>query len=295
MTASTDQKCRMDCGKPTGPDAYVCPDCVDQARKDLAVVADLLPLSPAKRARVGAIDYRTLGTPGPAEAPLPFDPRVSRVTDPICVGLLGTYHVVIEGRGAHLALPGRVGAVAVARWLGEHLDWLATRAEGAEELAFIEKARSNLERLFDRPPDALYLGECGRDLEDMVCREHVYVENKRPLATFATCRRCQGAVDVNERREIFAEQVKLYQATMRELVSLAPLFLAGDGVSQRTLKEWTRHGLLRPVGERVERNVRGEWRKVPTYRMGDLAEARNEWEAGKERRAEKDGRRRMSA
>ena len=85
-------------------------------------------------------------------------------------------------------------------------------------------------------------------------------------------------VDVSERREWFAGMVVLYQATMRELVNLAPLFLPGNGVSKRTLKEWSRHGLLKPIGERQERNTRGEWRKVPTYRIGDLATAQAAWE-----------------
>lgn len=295
MTEPT--KCHMSCGKPTPPDSYICPDCIDTARKDIHVIAGLLPLSPAKRARIGAIDYRKIGTPGPAETPLPFDPRVSRVTEPIVTGLLGTYHIVIEGKGTHLALPGRVGAVAVARWLVDHVEWLATKPEGAEELAFLEESRTKLERLFDRPPETLYLGQCSAVLDDetgATCTEHVYVENKRPLPPHAQCRRCGHAVDVRERQDVFAEQVKMYQATMRELVTLAPLFLIGEGVSQRTIKEWTRHGMLRPVGQRVEQNVRGEWRKVPTYAIGHLSAARDEWEAAKERRRNSD-RRRMSA
>lgn len=283
-----------DCGKPC-PDAYACPDCVDAARGHLSTIAGLLPHSAGKRAKVGAIDYRTSGATRSADVPLPFDPRVSKVVDPVVNGLMGAYHVVLEGKGWHLALPGPVGAVAVARWLGDHLGWLATKPEGPEEFAFIERAASNLERLFDRPPDQLYLGACDAEHDGATpCPEHVYVENKRPLPPFAMCRRCGTSHDVNERREWFAGMVVLYQATMRELVKLAPLFLPGDGVSKRTVDEWTRHGLLRPVGLRMERNVRGEWRKVPTYRIGDLAQAQAAWE---DRKAERrpGGRRRMSA
>ena len=71
-----------------------------------------------------------------------------------------------EGRGAHLTIPGRVGAVTVARWLRGHLAWLATKPEGPEEFAFLKAAHDNLVRLFDRPPDQLYLGSCDTEHDD---------------------------------------------------------------------------------------------------------------------------------
>lgn len=272
---------RCDCGKPC-PDGYVCHDCTTTAETNLRTIAELLPHTDTKRARVTAIDYRTRGTSRRTDNPIPYDPRVTRVTQPITNGLLGTYHIVIEGIGAHVAPP-TTNPAAIATWLINHLDWLRTTPEGEAEINFISRAATNLERLFDRPPAQLYLGACGTTQDDgTTCPEHVYVEHKRPLPAYAMCRRCRTQVPVDDRRAYFAQQVRLYQATMRELESLAPLFLE-EGVSRRTLKEWSRHGLLRPVGERLQQNVAGEWRRVPTYAVGHLDDARRAWEDRKDR------------
>lgn len=287
---------RCDCGKIAG-DAYVCRDCGNEAREHLRIIGELAVHADGKRARVGAIDYRTVGGIKQRETPLPFDPRVSKVIAPIVTALQGTHDVVCEGKGWHLAVERPAGVATVCRWLTGHVDWLRTTPEGPEEFASFEVAASNLQRLFDRPPDRLYLGRCEavtdatEDGIETTCEAHVYVEHARDLPPQTTCHQCKAIIDVTQRREEFQDAVKMYQATMRELVHLAPLFLQG-GVSRRTLHEWTRRGLLQSVGQRLERDKEGRERRTPTYRIGALATARIEWEQIIE---ERKGQRKQSA
>lgn len=276
-------------------DGYVCKGCVKKARTNLATIRELMAHVDEKRARWTGIDYRK-GPSRSAETPLPYDPRVTKVTHPVVNGLLTLHNVICEGRGWHLALPVGSTVSQVTAWVDVHLDWLAGQPEGEEEFRFLRRSAEALAALFDRPPDRLYLGQCrtvhGDDEGEYACEAYVYVENKKPLAPQAKCPRCHALIEVSTRRDEFAEAVQHYQATMRELTRLAPMFLE-EGVTRYMLQEWTRHGLLRPVGERTEMGADAKWRGVPTYRIGALADARKAWEARKVDRA--DTRRRKSA
>lgn len=260
--------------------SYVCATCVKDTREHLDTITTLMAHVDEKRARWTGIDYRQ-GPSRSADKPLPYDPRVTKVTSPIITGLRGLHDVIAEGIGWHTALAPGSTVPTVATYINTHLDWLAGQPEGEAELRFLHDSADRLHRLFDRPPERLYLGQCGTirtdDEGDWTCDAYVYVERSKTLPPHATCPRCKTTIDVNDRRDQFQEQVKLYQATMRELTRLAPLFLE-EGVSHRTLKEWTRHGLIRPVGQRREIGADARWRDTPTYRIGDLAEARKVWE-----------------
>ena len=298
MSETTDTRCHLGCGKPAGTDAYVCKDCTAEARDDLGLIADLMVHVDHKRARWGAADYTRWSVP-PKEQPaaegprarghrahssdtgLPYDPRVTKVVHPILVGLRGTHDVLAEKLGWHDALT-HGNAPTVARWIRDRLDTLRAMPEGPEEMRFLSTAASDLSRLLDRPPDRLYLGQCGTvhtdpdDGEVYTCTAYVYAERKKTLDPFAACPRCHASIDVTQRRDQFQDAVRLYQATRRELDHLAPLLLA-EPVSPRTIGEWMRHGLLRPVGQRKVQTATGAWRDVPTYRIGDLEPAAAAW------------------
>lgn len=290
--SETTQKC-VTCGK-QWRDGYVCGDCIKDARADLTTIRDLLAHVDEKRARWTAIDYQR-GPGRTSDTPLPYDPRVTKTASPIIVGLSGLHDLICEGIGWHHALPTGSTTTAVTGFIRNHLDWLAGQPEGEEEFRFLDRAAKQLAKLFDAPPDRLYLGTCRTTYTDddgeWQCPAYVYVVRDKTLPATAECPRCKATIDVNDRRDEFQEQVKLYQATMRELTRLAPMFLE-EGVTRHMLTEWTRHGMLRPVGQRSEVGADGKWRAVPTYRIGDLPEARKVWE---ERKAERRTRRRRSA
>ncbi len=270
------QRCHV-CTRPC-PDGYVCHDCTEQARADLAGIALFAQACEDKRAR-RKTNHPTERTSPSADTPLPYDPRVTAVLDPIITAMSGTLHIITEGRKITTSVD-VFDLPSACAFVTGHLSWLRTIPEGPEEVTSFDTAHANLEELFDRPPDQLYLGECGaaENEHGWPCTHILYVENKSPLPSYVRCEVCGVQTEVDGRRDYFRTQVAAYQATMRELVTLAPLLLDGAG-SKRTLHEWTRRGLLRPVGTRLERNLRAEWRQVATYRIGDLTVAAAQWAA----------------
>lgn len=271
---TTEQKCYV-CHQ-LCKDGYACHECADKARQDLRGIAYLAEGLDDKRAKRRPNHPRDTGG-RPRETPLPFDPRVAKVLDPIITAMLGTHGVIAEGRrGIDLDVD-VFDLRSAALWTLGHVDWLRTTPEGPEEFESFSRVHSSLERLFDRPPEQLYLGECGASENGPACTEVLYVERAN-IPRFVVCRRCGAAAEVEDRRDYFQAAVQAYQATMRELAGLAPMLLDG-GASRRTLHEWTRRGFLKAAGSRLELNLRDEWRKVPTYRIGDLQDARRDWEA----------------
>lgn len=266
-------------------DGYACTTCASQAKQDLWHIGYLLGHVDAKRAKIGSKNFVGPSSPS-AETPVPFDPRVTKVMIPLRQALLGSAEIIREARGVE---PDMRDWRRLAFWVGAHVNLLRTMQEGPEEFDTYGRLRKSLDAVFDRPPDTLYLGQCGADLGEDACPAYVYVERDdtgRSLPAHASCPDCNAQVDVGERREYFLDAVSLYQATMRELVQLAPLFLENP-VSHRTLKEWTRQGILKVEGHRQERDWEGRWQKRPAYLIGALVDAQNVWEARKVERSKK--------
>src|SRR5574343_442956 len=112
-------------------DGYLCHDCTATTRDHLHTIAHLSRGLDEKRARFGAIIY-THGRSRSAETPIPFDPRVTRVSRPIRQHLRETCAYVFDHRPAAatrvVVSPESIGAMAV--WLTSHLPWLRTDPTG---------------------------------------------------------------------------------------------------------------------------------------------------------------------
>lgn len=278
------QKCQ-NCGRACN-DGYACTTCAADARKHLWSIGYLLGHVDTKRAKLGSRVAIGGGLSRSRETPLPYDPRITTALVPVKAALLGSAQIINERRGVEADT---TNWQRLAFHVGTHANLLRTLTEGPSEFDTYRDLAARLDKVFDRPPDTLYLGQCGHTPEDengKPCEAYVYVERTRSLPPFATCPACEATIDVMERRDYFTDQVKLYQATMRELVELAPLFLE-DGVPRSMLWEWTRHGHLLARGHRLEMNALGAWREIPTYRIGDLEGARVSWEQAKEDRRSK--------
>ena len=278
--------CR-NCGRDAGRDAFACKTCSDTAKADLAHIAILAHHLDGKRARLGS-NWKD-GTIGrTAEIPLPYDPRVSKVADPIRIALHGSARIVIDA-GA-VVMPDSDTITDVALWLITRCEWLRKQDVGPDEFAAFELCRSNIEALFDRPPDRLYIGRCQADLEGTPCPESLYVEtddNGRPTSAHATCPRCAKSHTVADRREEIKAGVKDYLGTMREISRLCRL-MYDDGVSMSMLYLYAERGLMESQGWRMEHDSKGRYRSVSTYRIGDVEAAIKKWAAIQEaRRAEK--------
>lgn len=261
------RECR--CSRPT--DGFSCRECANEAAKHLRTIAGLVGLLDAKRARIKGFSYSGAGSRS-AENPMPYDPRVSRVEKPIRIALV-TSALALAERGH---IPPRTENLApVALWLAGLTGDIRMQQQAPDEFSRFDVCASNLVALFDRPPDQLYLGTCGAQLEDAKCSEPVYVEAKRVLhagreeiegaTSVVQCPHCRASIDVAERRNMAREALRGYQATISELVA----FKALVGVSRRTLFRAVSSGAMPQVGDRMERNIRGQWRRVPTYRFCD--------------------------
>lgn len=271
----------LKCGRAVS-DAYCCQICADSARKHLAHIADLTRYADEKRARIGSCHPSDTGG-RTAEVPLPFDPRVSKVLNPIKIALHGTARVVLELAPEDVGddtSPNAESLPSVADWLIQFTDWLRHQDFGAEEFDTFERASGNVLRLFDRPPDKLYVGQCrAEDDEGKLCPEMLYVEvNGRGEAESAVinCPRCKTQHDVGQRREQLWEALENYLATTKEISRMCRRLIDGD-VSVRMLQIYAKHGFLIQQGERVEFDSMGRRRKVATYRIGDVKPAVDLW------------------
>lgn len=286
----------LKCGRAVN-DAYCCVTCAGEARKHLATIAYLTAHADEKRARVGSNLLSGDGSRA-AETPVPFDPRVSKVLNPIRIALQGTGRMVIEEHRPNLMDPFDYGEAlgytdprmdrlkpaslpSVANWLIGFTDWLRHQQSAAEEFDTFERAASNVEQLFDRAPDRLYVGECGAEEEGSVatCHEALYIEvNAKgdPESTAINCPRCTTVHDVTKRRADLKESLAGYQATTKEISHLCRMTIDGD-VSVRMLQIYAKHGFLLQHGVRLEQDSMGRMRRVATYRIGDVEPAVDLW------------------
>ena len=281
--------CRR-CGRTAG-DAFACTTCSDTARADLTKIADFALHLDEKRARLGS-NWKN-GTVGrAAEIPLPYDPRVSKVADPIRIALHGTARIVIDA-GA-VILPVSDDLHDIAQWLVTRCDWLRRQDVGPHEFSVFDVCRSNLELLFDRPPDRMYVGRCHGTIEGIPCTESLYIETDdqgKPTVGKVTCRRCSQSHDVKDRREEMKAGVKDYLGTMKEISRLCRL-MYDEGVSMSMLYLYAERGLMESQGWRMEHDTQGRYRSVSTYRIGDVEAAIKKWQEIQDaRRAEKKSKR----
>lgn len=280
MTDRTEMLCA--CSRPV-KDAFVCKECAATAADNLAHIADLAQHADEKRARYGS-NWKT-GTIGrAAETPLPYDPRVSRVLDPIRVSLHGTARIILEDCDEEDdgTSPIADSVSSVATWLVQFTDWLRRQAVGPEEFASIGAASKALFALFDRPPETVYVGTCGDQTEAGTCPESLYVD---PDASAVRCSRCKAVHDVDVRRDQLADQVEEYLGTAREISALCRIQF-GDDVSTAMIRGYVRHGLLQPKGERAVMTLTG-LRKATVYRIGDVREIVSKMDDRERRRIKK--------
>jgi len=264
------------CGRDAGMDAFACKTCAESAKSDLTQIADFAQHLDDRRARLGS-NWKD-GTIGrAAEIPLPYDPRVSKVADPISIALHGTARIVIDAGAVILPVSGDIHDVAL--WLITRCDWLRRQDVGPEEFATFEKCRSNIVRLFDRPPDRTYIGRCQSDVDGVLCVESLYVETDdkgNPVMANMTCPRCKASHTVADRQEEIKAGVQDYLGTMREISKLCRL-MYDDGVSMSMLYLYAERGLMESQGWRMEHDIKGRYRSVSTYRIGDVEHAIEAW------------------
>lgn len=257
------------CSRVRPSDLFVCRECVGTAQKHLASIADFASWCDEKRARMGST-WSVGGGSRACETPVPFDPRVSKVLGPIHNDLTTLARIVWE-EAPGLSEPRGTDTASVADWLLGHVPWIATTEHAEVAFPTWERANGNLERLFDRPPEKVYLGRCNASTDFGPCIESLYVE-AGDMPAQVTCPRCTRDVVVSDRRDELAVGVENYLGTARELSRLLRLVL-GEDASPRMMWAYAKHGLIQSRGSRVEFDTMGRQREVPTYRIGEVREA----------------------
>lgn len=266
----TDQACPT-CARPVPESRYVCTHCTKTARAHLHSIAAFAGWCDSKRARMGSTWSVGRGSRG-TERPVPFDPRVTQVINPIHNDLT-TWARIVWDEAPIASDEDLVGidTSSIAKWLVNHCEWLATTVHGETAFHAWDVAKDKLERLFDRPPDKVYLGRCNASTDFGPCPESLYIE-VGDVSAHVACPRCGAATPVDDRRAELAVGVENYLGTARELSRLLKLVL-GENASAKTLWAYAKHGLIQQHGVRVEHDTLGRRREVPTYRIGEVREA----------------------
>lgn len=267
MSGTVSEQACPRCSRVMKGDAFACTECANTARTDLHTIAEFLPWCDDKRARRRSRLF--IGSHiANAEQGLPFDPRVTRTLDPIRNNLTTWARLVLdESEGP--TEPGD-DLTGITLWLAGNCDWIATKRPWAHEaFTSFEANALALTRLFDRPPDKIYVGSCRADSGEYECREALYADSG---ASYVACPRCGTQHDVYERRQQLAGAVDSYLGTAREISRLLRLTL-GEYVNERMIRAYARHGLIQPRGTRREYDKHGRPHDATLWRIGAVREA----------------------
>jgi len=264
----TSQTCPM-CSRVISSDTFVCRECAKTAKAHLASIATFADWADGKRARMGSA-WSIGGGSRATETPVPFDPRVTVVFKPVHNDLVGWARIVWDD-APDLGDPAGTATADIARWLMGYVEWFATRQDGQDAFTAWARSDDSLERLYDSPPEKVYLGRCNASTDFGPCPESLYAE-VGSIPPHLNCPKCGSVTDTEERQEELKVGVENYLGTARELSRLLKLVL-GEDASPRMLWAYAKHGLIQSHGVRVEHDTLGRRREVPTYRIGDVRQA----------------------
>lgn len=257
-------------------DAFACKDCAETARSHLVSMAELLEPNALdqRRAGVRAISYSGVGGRSGGEKPLPFNPRVAEAENLAHGTLFEVARQLVEDESSlYESLPRASSTAVLAAWLSrqvmEHLRFMPDCDDYFSDIA--DKHRAVV-RLWDNPPDEMFIGSCGALIEveggvDVTCTEAVYAERGRASVK---CRRCRSEHDVAARYGELLARCTDHLATLKEIAALlAPIH--GERVRLRKLNYYVDRGRLKAKGDRPEWMSNGSIRSVSVYRIGDIS------------------------
>lgn len=257
------------CGGRLAESWFVCSACVDKAEQACWDVAQFALWADDKRARVRS----PMGGSGggrPRETPLPFDPRVTPALR-AAAATVGKGVAASRKAGPESSYPTGPGLSQLAAWLMTRCAWAASRPWIVDLVEALEFVADDLRRLWDNPPDRVYLGRCGAVLDEVrTCGASLYSD--LPVMSVVRCPQCETHHDTRSLRGELAEAVDGYLGTAREIARLLSLTL-GDDASERSVWAYARRGLILPRGERMEQDIKGRARRVSVYRIGEVRRA----------------------
>lgn len=238
------------CERPV-TDAVLCQYCtttVHEALQQMPMLLVELEVTATRQARTAAPSSGGRS----AETPLPYGARASDAIRQI-TGTLITWATTL-----------RVGswtAPTAAAYLCAHIDQLRQHPMAEKAYEHITKAKAHALEVIDREPELVPAGQCGAELADGdVCGEILYGDPDRASV------RCRCGAEWDMDQTWMIESARNQEWTAAEIGRVVP------GVTGSMVRDYARRGLVQAVGERVAGPVR-VW---PTYRVGDVLDARAE-------------------
>ena len=288
------QTCTVpDCGRDTGDQAYVCPQCGDRLVRLLALMPDqhgpraIVPIhhprhpggtrqtgdtptvpglataledaTPRQSVGIGIVPAdEANGLPdetGPVH--LPYGYRASEARTDLLTTLRATVADIAHRRGLYRP---RGDLVSLAAWSTRHVQWLRQQPDGGDIIGDLVAALTRALRAVDRPADRRYAGPCTATTTDadglaIDCPGELYARHGAPDIE---CPDCGAVYDVESRRAWLLDQAN------DRLLPATELARAVDGlgvpVTPSMIRNWRARGRILNRGTDT----------APLYRVGDV-------------------------
>jgi hypothetical protein len=261
------------CGRPT-PDGFACVAETEQARQQLAEIAELV--APARDVAHRQTSGDGTGGAGVPGSRVPLDLAAGARLDAVQVALTGWARVVAEERNVGVVPGGRDVIVVAAQFLAANLEWLRHKDYVDDVLREIGDCVQAMRSVTAGRRERIYLGTCGALVltpepwepgtpASTECEGSVYGWIG---ASKAVCKACGARYDQEARITERAEKAHSHWYTAAEIAAAYPgVVLAG------TIRKWRQRGLLTVHGE------------VDGHRLYQVAEVLALVESTKERQA----------
>lgn len=177
---------------------------------------------------------------GNSESPLAFNERASDVKSALCNTVVGWTKLFAE-ENPHLLFD--VATIEeAARWMAGFPNLLAGHPAAVEMHDELRVRVRDARRCIDRPADRVFVGECGRLLDETgeTCKAKLFAVVGH---IEVTCRECTTSFCVVDRQRDLLLKLRAQVVTAREAEkALKPFF--GRSVNVKTLRTWINRGLL---------------------------------------------------
>lgn len=251
---------------PAGNGQFICRNCLDALRRDLASIPALiddLHITLTRQDVVGASSGRRA-----SETSLPWKETASEALWVLTQTVL-TWVREFQDPDAP---PFPDAPAAAARWLLDHSSHVATRKQAGEVVDEISSAVAKAYEAIDRPPDRLLAGQCSAATADGECEEFLYahVDGDGNAVRITKCRACGTEHQTEDRRARMVAYAAEMQLPAFQALTWVRL-LMGKSIPRGTWDGWVARARIAASSH--------DHVGVPLYRFGDVRDLAADWVA----------------
>ncbi len=196
---------------------------------------------------------------GETETSIPFHAAASD-TRQLADTTIGTWARSLADLHPHLTLTATTTPDA-AGWMATFPGLLAEHPQAGHMHADITSLVARIRRVIDRPPDKVYVGQCGAILEDGTdCPADLYAA---PNRAWVECPSCGGSWNVTDRKQFLLQAVEDQLATPGEISRALSTLM--EQVSASMIRSYAHRGRLNPHPPHPH-----DEKHRPRYRVGDV-------------------------